>query len=219
MWSIPARFPTDMAIALARELSPSHGGSSMSLRVAQLTLDDALDIGEMPTSTTLAARVLAQRNTMLKRVMDRQRANANRLAADAESSRSIAQLEAEAAKAARAETVAENQRLRGDLDALEEDREATKAEILWRAKQLKRAISSVVFVMLAIGVVVAGFFLANDLVLLAGVGASALGAYFGYRWSTQRESRLLGIVVSGVVGLVGLASAALDLWQRATGKG
>ena len=217
MWSIPARFPTDMAIALASELSPSHGGSSMSLRVAQLTLDDALDDGETHTSTSLASRVLAQRNAMLKDVLDRQRAGANRIAVDAEASRSKAQVEAAAAKAAQAATEAENLRLRGDLDALEVHQGSKDAELLWRDKQLPRAIASVVFVMLAMGVAIAGFVLDNTVVLLPGAVAAALGAYFGYRWSTQRDSRLLGIVLSGVVALVGVASAALDLWERARG--
>lgn len=219
MWSIPARFPTDMAIALATELSPSHGGSSMSLRVAQLTLDDALEVGQQPTSTTLASRVLAERNKMLKKVMDHQRASANRVAADAEASRSQAQLEAEAAKAAQAATEAEIQRLRGDLDALEVDRGSKEAEIRWRGRQLRRAIVSVAFVMLALGVAVIGLVLPNKLVMLSGAGSAALGAYFGYHWSTQPEARLRGIFVAGIMGLVGFASAALDLWDRVTGKG
>lgn len=219
MWAIPARFPTEMAIALATELSPSHGGSSMSLRVAQLTLDDALDGGERTTSTTLASRVLAQRNTMLKAVMDRQRASANKVAADAEAGRAQALLDAGAAQAAQAQAEAESSRLRSDLNNLKADQGTKDAELAWRAKQLRRAVVSVTFVMVAVGIAIAGLVLPSRLVLVAGAGSAALGGYFGYRWCTQRESSLLGIVAAGVVGLVGFASAALDLWDRVVGKG
>ena len=75
------------------------------------------------------------------------------------------------------------------------------------------------FPAMTVGIAIAGLVLPSRLVLVAGAGSAALGGYFGYRWCTQRESSLLGIVAAGVVGLVGFASAALDLWDRVVGKG
>lgn len=82
MWLLPARFPPDVAFDLARKLSPEHGGSETDMRVAQLTLDEALDWRD--TSATLAGRVLSSRQ---RRVNDLAKLRAERISREVEDER------------------------------------------------------------------------------------------------------------------------------------
>lgn len=58
MWLLPARFPSSTAMALAKQISPHHGGSGFEISVAQLTLDEAFaEAAQSENPVSLAASV------------------------------------------------------------------------------------------------------------------------------------------------------------------
>lgn len=79
-WTLPVRYPPHIAVELARQLSPEQGGSDTDIRVAQMTLDDALV--DSQTGAGVASTVLAERARRINALAetDKQRL-AERLAA------------------------------------------------------------------------------------------------------------------------------------------
>jgi hypothetical protein len=202
MWALPVRFPAEVAFDLAKQLSPEHGGSGTDVRVAQLTLDDALD--SAPSSSALAASVLSARQ---RRVNTISQAQAKRLTtgmAAQQSKASEAELRASESERARLETEQSVKELRSDRETLEKD-------LNWRDTQVRRLLVSFGILAIALVLVVVSVFVAQALTW-ALLGAGFLVLLSGcYRWCMTRDSSLTLILVGGAFDLVGVVSGVLQV--------
>lgn len=212
MWTIPARFPSETALELASQLAPEQGGSSMSLRMAQLTLDEALT--PATTAASLAAPVLARRNTMLQAVMRRRASSAEKEAAEALTARTEALFEAGDARAAQARMEAQLGAMQNEMAMLRSDHAADSDALAWRQQQVRRVVIVMAVCALSALVLVVGLLVSQRLVMVTGAAALLLGGYSGYRWCTNRESKFMLLLVATLIGSVGFVSAAIDLWDR-----
>jgi hypothetical protein len=204
MWALPVRFPPDVAFDLARQLSPEHGGSGTDVRVAQLTLDDALDAA--PSSTALAASVLSARQRRVNNI------------SQAESKRLARGMEAEQSKATEATVRAlesERARLESEqsIKTLRSDQETLQENLGWRETQVKRMATSFGVLALTLVLVVISVFLADSLTwALLGVGFLVL-LVGCFRWCTGKDRSLAPILVGGVFDLVGVVSGLLQIFD------
>lgn len=207
MWLLPSRFPSDVAMELAKQISPDHGGSATDLRHAQLTLDVALNGHGGPRSaTSMAAEVLESRNSR----RDRQNALALALARRAQTE---AGHEADAAR-----RMASEQKLIADEATRESETsiqkmEALRHQLAWASIRTKRIvtvfISFFVGVALAIGAWVLGV---GWFAILGALGGLMVLGVGGYRWCKSAEARLLPLLVGAGVEVISLSSALLGLF-------
>jgi hypothetical protein len=94
MWLVPARFPSETALEIAKQLGASATATDMDVRLAQLSLDETLDASGIERSaTSIAAEIL---NARVGRDTVVQRAHVS----EAETAKSTAEREALVAKAA-----------------------------------------------------------------------------------------------------------------------
>lgn len=205
MWLLPSRFPSDVALELARQISPDRGGSDTDLRYAQLTLDAALAESESQSATSLAADVLEarsrRRQTLQSQELERaQRGRADALATASASDRRAHIKEEEAAAAHRAKAASDVR-----VDELQ-------AALDWqRTRTMRIAIGLVIGAILVIAPYVAfteGFPLYAVLIL---VGAAVTWAIAAWKWCQTSAARVLPLVIAAAVELVGLVSALVGL--------
>jgi hypothetical protein len=63
MFGIPARYTSDSALAIARQINANNLGSSVDVRVAQMTLDELLqEHAVLPNDQTISAAILSKRS-------------------------------------------------------------------------------------------------------------------------------------------------------------
>jgi len=208
MWSIPVRFPPAQAAALARSLSPEAGGSITDMRVAQLTLEQALESPDA-TDASLAAEVLE------RRVKRRDSTTAIRLsAADSEvESHRLARLSAEKDRAEaltrEGQTRAEALRTSGVMDELQR-------ELVWQRTRTRRIVVSFAAVTVGVATLVwAGVASSLPVVILSMTSLIGIGIV-AFRWCSKQEERLLTALLGG--GFQALATVVtladyFDLWR------
>jgi len=206
MWLLPARFPSDVAMDLARQLGPDQGGSEMDVRYAQLSLSSALDSnGHARSGVSLASDVLAARAQRSQRITEGRVADANDARAEAERT------------ADRARAAEEDQRHIAQLaqqasTRSDRDREALAEELSWSKLKLTRTLISVIACAVGVLSVVVVMLTAQPWwlvgVALAGCAVVAVG---GYRWTRSRQSKLVPLAVGAGIEVFGLVSGAVGL--------
>lgn len=202
-WTIPVRYPPEVAIELARQLSPNQGGSETDIRVAQMTLDEALDD---PTGTSVASLVLAERAKRINTIAAADKLRLTEGLAAAREHAAAAQMQAQAA---------DNKRLHSErkIQTLSSERDILTGDAAWLRDQVRRSAISAVVAIAVTALVVAGFFTAGPGTgVLLTVGLVILG--FGlYRWCTQRNARLWPILVGAGVDLIGVVSGLMQIFD------
>jgi hypothetical protein len=200
IWLLPSRYPSDVALDLARQLSPERGGSEMDLRIAQLSMEDLLDeADERRSATSIAADVLAERMKraeILKNLaIDSERRQ--RQAAESQAAASARRSQDESARADRetrraVEALAKNAELEGDMH--------------WKDLRFRRlAISCVVAA--SLGVLAAACW-ALRLPMLLSIwltlifGASVVTAV---RWCQARTRSYIPLVLVAVIEVASIA--------------
>lgn len=191
MWAIPVRFPPDTAIALARSLAPEAGGSTTDLRVAQLTLADALDAPDS-SDASMAARILERRTKRREETATRRLAAAE---AQGESDRR-ARLQAEKEREA-----ARNAEARALLDASNRsaDTEHLKARLAWEKRRSGRIVMSAIAIAVGVATMTVALLTANRLLLVVAATALAAVGYCAYRWCTREDERLIPALVGAAI--------------------
>lgn len=190
MWLLPSRFPSEVAMSLARQLSPEQGGSELDFRYAQLTLDDSLDeIGQARTASSLASEVLAARANRTTTIQVQGLTDARTKQSEAE---------AVAAAAREAETRVTKQAAKANKRADEADRKAADLakQLAWAKVRTRRIVTVLILLALA-GVAlyaaivtplpVGGLIIASVAVLLIAIG--------GYRWCTGPTARIFPLLI------------------------
>lgn len=206
MWLIPARFPGDVALALARQLSPEHGGSDTDVRMAQLTLDDVFGgtNGEHSASE-MAAAVLSKRT---RRINDLQEQRKRDLEKFAEGEREKAQRASTEAARARQSEKFKTQKI---VD-LEEASRCQGGELVWLQRQRTRIIISAGLVLVGVALCIWTLLSHNaPAALWSGVGtvATLVGSY---RWCTERESKWYVLLVGVGLEAMGLGANLKSLF-------
>lgn len=207
MWLVPSRFPSEVAMELALQISPDHGGTITDLRYAQMTLTGVLDEGAQRSGTSLASDVLAGRTARRDRQSELAIAEANRVKEQALHRATAAESAANEQQRLAHEMTQKAVNATGRIETLNSD-------LSWERKQKKRLIITLLLGFLAVALVAAVLLTGAPglVVLLAVLGLLILGVG-GYRWCTERESKLWPIIVGTIVEAVGLLSAALSLFS------
>lgn len=202
-WTLPVRYPPDVAAQLARQLSPEHGGSETDMRVAQMTLDEALTD---PDSTSIAASVLSGRanrvNSLTETTMQRM---AERLAEE----RATAQaktLEAAKSENRRLSAEQQNQSLATEKGNLERD-------LAWRDEQLRRVVISSLAGLCSVSLLVSSAFLAGGRTIAILAVGLAMVAYALTRWCTARDARVWPIFVGAAIDVIGVVSGLMQIFD------
>lgn len=205
MWLIPARFPAKVALDLARQLSPEHGGSATDLRVAQLTLDEAFSKGDngVPSANQMAAAVLSRRTRRINDLQEQRREDLVKQADSAHEKRMRAQSEVAEVRASNA---TKTQRI-GQLEGRNNEQ---AGELAWMKTQRKRILVVAGLLAAGIGVFVWALVSSHDpATWVSGVG-TGLTLAIGMRWCTDKSSTWYGLLVSGLIEAVGLSLAIYD---------
>lgn len=205
MWLLPSRFPSDVALELARQISPDRGGSETDLRYAQLTLDAALATAESQSATSMAADVLEARNRRRDALQVQEMARAKTAARLAEAGA------AAAAELARLKD-ADAQDARRAADAANRRAADLEATIQWERTRTRRiAVSLVVGFLGVVFVAVAALIGAPSLAVATLVLAVGVWAVAAWKWCAKRDARVLPLVLAAAIEIVGLAASLAQL--------
>ena len=209
MFAIPARFPSEVALELARQLAPGSGGTRTDLRVAQMTLDDVFDRAGVSSPQRIASEVLAQRTRHRDEALQRQRAELASRAALVEEARTEARA---LVRAAEEKSVVDTER----VQELEGRVNATQAELDWaKRKNTRLLISGGIFM-----VFVVMLFLSFRIEDGPGLATSIIGvAAFcqlvaAVLWLRNPKAKFRWVLIAAIVGVLGFLSAGLDLVDR-----
>jgi hypothetical protein len=208
IWYLPARFPAEVAYELAKQLSPEHGGSDTDVRLAQLTLDDALEREENPAA--LASQVLSARQLRLNQIMETERVRMTTEAAGYRSRADTAENRALAAQAARLEAESDVATLRQTTDGLNSD--LTDANTRF-ARLLKSAAVCAIALVLA----VVACFLGHPATIVSSIVGLVVVAGACWHWVTHPRRNTSAFIAALVLEVLGGVSAAFDLIDKATG--
>lgn len=191
MWTIPVRFPAEMAAALAASLSPQAGGSSTDLRVAQLTLADALEATDA-TGASLASNVLERRTKRLHNSMSIRLEEAE---GRAEEDR-LARLEAEM-KRAQAELAA--RRASDEAGAASREKGELEATLAWERTKQRRILISSVLAVIGAATLTATVFLSPKWLIVVAVLSLGFFVYASFVWCTRRDAKLIPTLLGGAL--------------------
>lgn len=205
MWLLPSRFPSEIALELARQISPDRGGSETDLRFAQLTLDANIPDTPARSATSMAADVLHARNRRHESLQAQEMARAKRAS---EQARGAA--EASAAHATLKEQEADS--ARRERDTARTEAENLEKRIAWGRRQTKRVAISLLIAFAFVAALVASLTLAAPTVssILLGTGLAAWGVA-AWRWCTSEESQVIPMIVSAVIESIGLLSGVVGI--------
>lgn len=208
MWLLPARYPSDVALALARQLSPQEGGSELDFRYAQFALDESLDAGGKPRSANdLASEVLSARAKRTTAITSQGINDARLRQEEAErvAERAAARAQAEAAAAASAHERAN----KADTKAI-----ALQSKLEWANKRTARLIGATVFTLVGAAAFILALVLSMPLwvVIAVGVGLAAF-AIGGFRWANTENARLVPVLIAGVIEGAGVVATVVELLQ------
>lgn len=202
MWAIPVRFPPETAAALALSLSPDAGGSLTDMKVAQLTLQDALDSPDA-TDTALAAQVLERRTKRRDQTQTvRVRSAEGRAEAD-----KIARLRAEKAQA---ESLAREQNALADADRSTNEAEQLQRQLNWERRRTKRIVISALVFAVGLATVTAAVLTSNAWLIAVAVTSLAAVLFFAYRWCRDERARFLSALIAGIVQATTTAVTLVD---------
>lgn len=190
MWAIPVRFPPETAAALALSLSPEAGGSLTDMKVAQLTLQDALD-GPDTTDTALAAQVL-ERRTKRRDQTQAVRVRSAEGRADADK---IARLRAEKAQA---EAQARAQSALADAGRSADAAGQLQQQLDWERLRNKRIMISSVAFAVGLATVTAAVLTSNAWLIVLALSSLVGVILFAYRWCLDERARLLPTLIVGI---------------------
>lgn len=202
-WTLPVRYPPDVAMDLARQLSPEHGGSETDLRVAQMTLDEAL---VYPDSTTIAASVLSGR---ANRVNNLSEATLQRW------SEGMAQ-ERERAQAAEVQALkADNKRLDSEqeVESLSGSVQRLQSHVEWKDIQLKRVVASGALVIASVIALLVGLFAAGLQTGAFFAAGLVVVAYSLGTWCRDRNAKLWPVLVGAVIDIIGVVSGLIQIFD------
>jgi len=205
MWLIPARFPSDVALNLARQLSPEHGGSGTDVRVAQLTLDDVFDQATTTQQVPeLAAKVLSSRARRVDAIQAQRQRDLVLQAADAKHLQLTAQREAELAR--------DNERVRAmEADVLKTESADLSRENAWLRTQRRRVVIS--SVLIALGAVVLVWTWSNGMTTATrwALGSTAIAGLAAIRWCLEPSSKGVLVFAGAAVDAIAFVSAVVGL--------
>lgn len=205
MWAIPVRFPPETAAALALSLSPEAGGSLTDMKVAQLTLQDALDSPDA-TDTALAAQVLERRTKRRDQTQTvRVRSAEGRAEAD-----KIARLRAEKA---RAESLAREQNALADASRRTNETEQLQRQLNWARTRTKRIVISALVFAVGLATVTAAVLTSNAWLIVIAVTSLAAVLFFAYRWCRDERARFLSALIAGIVQATTTAVTLVDYFS------
>ncbi|WP_394553105.1 hypothetical protein ACDF64_01935 [Agromyces sp. MMS24-JH15] len=206
MWLLPARFPSEIAMSLATQISPRKGGTDLDLRYAQLTLDAELDnAATRRTATSLAADVLEART---RRNAHIQQLQMNEKAVEvAEANRKAATAHAIAAEHERLSTQSATRVTELDLE-----KQALANQLNWANKRLGRilwsfaigvvgVISILVIALVGAGPLPIGISIAGLLVLIYGL----------YKWCSAEDVRIVPTFVGAAIETLGIVGGIVGL--------
>lgn len=207
MWLIPARFPSDKAFALARQLSPEHGGSDTDLRVAQLTLDDAFD---QESATTMAAAVLQKRSVRVNALHTKSSRTAQMEIAAAKKEMAISEALANKAIAEKeaSDARAEQERLSHD---------ASQDLLRWERKRLRRVVLSFVGVLFIAAGPVLGLLTGSSWLVILGLVALAIFLIAAYKWVMREDAKFWPGIVAICLQALGFLSDVTGVMGAFTG--
>lgn len=189
MWAIPVRFPPAQAAALARSLAPDAGGSVTDIKVAQLTLAQALE-APGATDASLAAQVLE------RRAKRRDQTTTLRLSAaesEVESHRR-ARLSAEKDKA---DALAREEQIRSEASRSSVVLDDLQRELAWEKQRSRRIVVSAVGVVIGVGTLVGAMLASNPLLIAISLTSLAAVAVLTYNWCSKPEQRFVHALVGG----------------------
>lgn len=213
MWLLPSRFPSEIAMSLARRLSPEQGGSELDFRYAQLTLDDSLDdVGKSKSADSLAGEVLAARAKRTTTIQAQGLTEARDKQTAAERAASIAQ----AVAANQSREAAEATRRANTSDR---KLEQLSAELAWAKTRSTRVVVTVVLVFIGIGAAVGTFLL--GLAPWANTGAIIavlLVAIGGYRWASSKDAKIIPLLIGAAFEAAAVVVTLIDLVSAVTPK-
>lgn len=205
MWLLPSRFPSEVALELARQISPEHGGSDTDLRVAQLTLDGTLSEAESRTPTSMAADVLEAR---ARRREAQQTAEVDRARRAEEAALSAAAAASEQARIRQAD--AQSALLQSQ--SAQQVAQSLRDQLGWKSRQLQRVIVSLAVGFAGLAVFIIAVLLGASTFSVLSLGAGlAVWAIAAWSWCRQADARMALKLIAGAVEVVGLVSAVVGL--------
>lgn len=206
MWILPSRYPSDVALEIAKRLASVSSESNTEVRYAQLTLDLALDGEDQARSATaVAADVLEARSKRRERFAELSVEAAERMAAGAEASRAAAQSLADSRAAEARESQKNAETSASAVTVL-------SAELEWERTRVKRILVSVVLLFVGIAMVVFAFAIDSWLVVKVAtiLGLVGGGVALG-RWCLDQTAKLRQVLWGGAVEAIAFASALTGL--------
>lgn len=202
-WTLPVRYPPEVALELARQLSPEHGGSDTDLRVAQMSLDEAL---ETPDSAAIASMVLSGRT---RRVNSISQADRERWSQGLETERE----DAKAARLKAAEETAARVQTEQMATNLGSDNRRLSTDLTWSRKQLRRVLVSAGVGLIFSAVLTASLFLsgiATNIVLI--IGGLVL-TYSLAKWCQERDAKVWPIALGTAINVIGVISGVMQIFK------
>lgn len=206
MWLLPARYPSDVALALAKQLSPQEGGSELDFRYAQFALDHSLDVGGKPRSANdLASEVLSARAKRTT-IISSQGMNDARIRQE-EAERVAERASARAAAESAAAASAHDRANKADTKAI-----ALQSQLDWANKRTARLIGATVFTLIGVAALVLAIVLVMPIwvIIPVGVGVAAFGIG-GFRWATTPGARLVPVLIAGLIEGAGVVATVVEL--------
>lgn len=205
MWLIPARFPSGVAFALAQQLSPEQGGSDTDFRIAQLTLDDAMNQDE--SGVSIASLVLHQRAERINSLNARSTVQAASSVAEAKQEKAVSEALASQARLDREDALAQ---------ARDSDQRASEVqkELDWNKKKLIRLTLSFIGIILLVVALVWGISNAQGLLIASSSLALIVFGFAAFQWVTKEQAKLWPLLVGLVVGGIGFVSDLLGMIDR-----
>ncbi|WP_143740747.1 hypothetical protein [Microbacterium sp. SZ1] len=205
MWLLPSRFPSDVAMDLARQISPDRGGSESDLRYMQLSFDTALRADPNRSATSIAAEVLEGRNQRRDRQSALSVERAKQSEADALRNADAARREASEQRRLADSAVADSVTSRQEGQQL-------KDELAWARQRTTRIVvvfsAGFVASLVCIALVILNAGLLPLLSALAGLAVLVVG---GIRWCQKSDAKLLPILIGAGFEVLGLATGLLGL--------
>lgn len=210
-WSIPSRYPTDVALELAGQLSPEHGGSAVDFRVAQLSLDDFLDAetGEPRTALSVSAEVMSRRAKRLNEAHRRQAERAETTVREAET-----QAGKDRERALRLELERDEQAR--DIAAVRAESNLAREELRIERQRNSRIRLSAFPIVTGLIILTAAVVLTAWIVALVALAGIVVLAWSAARWVNTPDSSWTTLVAGLVLEGVAFAASVWDLVDRFT---
>ncbi|WP_152650569.1 hypothetical protein [Demequina aurantiaca] len=207
MLLLPARFPADVAMDLARQLSPERGGSEMDFRLAQLSLNSVLDeAGHKRSGASLASEVLESRVKRIEWLKNqelvserRRRTNAEQNVLAAKAAAQHADNEAASARASAATQTAELAKL--------------SDKYAWSQRRFTRLLLSVCSSLLMLaGFIAVLYFDVAPIIKIVSGGTFFGSILAGWRWCLSESRSYWAILLVTIAGMLAFGADSVGVY-------